>query len=182
MDDPEQHITCNTIAFQASAADSLKIFHDSGANRHIFFDRTHFDNYRTIPPLTINGFGSSVSSAAIGVGDIFLHAKCNGKTSTIKLSEVLHVPSARMNLVSQGCLERRGVSSRSKDGRMTLTMNHADILTGNLQHNNLFLLDATPVSRNLADRILPSISLADRIAPLPKDNGRKVSVDFCTAY
>jgi hypothetical protein len=40
--------------------------HDSGANRHVFHDRTIFGQYKSIPPLTVKGFGQNLSATAIG--------------------------------------------------------------------------------------------------------------------
>ncbi|KAI0082960.1 hypothetical protein BDY19DRAFT_866114, partial [Irpex rosettiformis] len=75
-------------------------------------------------------FGSSQSTSAVGVGDIYFNAQCNGAPTELKLSNVLHVPTARLNLVSQGCLERRGVTCHSANGKMTLSMNGTGMVDG----------------------------------------------------
>jgi hypothetical protein len=46
--------------------------HDSGANRHVFHDRSVFENYETIAPLTVKGFGKNLSAIAIGRGTVRL--------------------------------------------------------------------------------------------------------------
>lgn len=196
VQDPSVSVTCNTLALNNATEKSFEVYHDSGANRHIFFDRAYFVNYREISPLTIKGFGSTLSTDALGVGDIHLRATCHGRTSTIKLTDVLHVPSARLNLVSQGCLDRRGMAMRSDGGTMVLSSNGTDLIMGKIQRNNLFRLLVTPVqSRSLLDRISPtaSPSLAERLShrapaafkagarrPALK-KGKKVSPGFYTA-
>lgn len=192
INDPVNNLTCHTMALQSSSTCSTQVYHDSGANRHIFFAREHFDNYRTIKPLTVKGFGSSLSIDAVGVGDVHLRADCNGRTSWVKLSDVLHVPSARLNLVSQGCLERRGMESRSANGTMVLSHRGTEIMVGRLQANNLFMFDAVPVSRDLRNRISPP-SLASRLSKMSvkpavfragarrSESRRKVTRGFYTA-
>lgn len=186
--DPGEQITCNIIAFQASTTNDSHIYHDSGANRHIFFNISHFDNYRAIAPLSVKGFESSVTTSAVGVGDVLLRVHCNGKSSVIKLSDVLHVPSARLNLVSQGCLARRGMSLRESHGKMILSAGHNDIITAHLTSNNLYRLDAVPAKQSLQDRISPpslASRISDKVEPLAfkagTREGRKVSSDFYTA-
>ncbi|KAI0082957.1 hypothetical protein BDY19DRAFT_875209, partial [Irpex rosettiformis] len=76
----------------------------------------------------VKGFGSELSTAAIGVGTVVIQTTCNGTTSSLRLSDVLHVPNARLNLISQGCLERKGVSLRSTGGKMVLSIRGNDVL------------------------------------------------------
>lgn len=162
--DPDLSITCNTAALVSENKQNQNVFHDSGANRHIFYDRSVFSNYKEIIPLHVKGFGSALSTSAVGKGDVYLKSVVNGRTCTIKLSDALHVPSARLNLVSQGCLDRRGVESASKGGHLTLSFDGDDIMKGQLQTNHLYRLHVQPISRELATRI-SGTPLLDRITP-----------------
>jgi hypothetical protein len=165
--DPDVPVTCPVGAIDPSATVQPGVYHDTGTNWHIFIDRAVFMNYKSIPPIHIHGFSSTLSSSAVGIGDVHLQSRINGVSLTIKLSSVLHVPSARLNLVSQGCLERRGVNLRTTGGTLTLSYNGTDLATGFLQHNNLFKLDVTPVPRDLQARLgaVPGpVSLLDRIS------------------
>lgn len=182
--DPISNVTCDNILFTESNPAVYKenaCYHDSGANRHIFFDRAVFDNYREIPHIQVKGFGSSLVTSAVGVGDIHFTAHYEGVASEIKLSNVLHVPTARLNLISQGCLERRGIACYMEGGVVKLSLNGKGIIDGRLQANNLYRLNMSPLSRNLADRLSPG--------PRPLYNEESVfsavtprSQDFYTAY
>lgn len=164
---------CNSEALQPSNDVTPDIFHDSGANHHIFADITVFRDYTATPPLPVHGFGTDLSSLAVGVGSVCLQTVCSGKEVTVQLSDVLHVPSARMNLVSQGCLKRHGMACRTDNGTMFLSMSGKDIITGTLQTNNLFRLDVKALPRSLAQRINPVIAASTE---------KKVTADFYTAY
>lgn len=139
-------------------------YHDSGASHHIFSDRSIFENYRAIDALPVKGFGSTLTTSAIGIGDMYIKSTCQGRSYVLKLSNVLHVPTARLNLVSQGRLERKSIHCHSGDGRMSLFMNGDQVVQGRLTPNNLFLLDMTPFRRlpNMTTST-PSPSLADRL-------------------
>ena len=52
---------------------------------------------------------------------VIFDATVDGNSTKIVLTDVLHVPRARLNLVSQGCLEKRGIACVTNGaGRMTL--------------------------------------------------------------
>lgn len=150
-----EDIHCDNAAITPSDAprDLNRFYHDSGANRHIAFDRSLFHDYIEIPPLLVNGFDKSLQTSAVGSGTLVLTAKANGITRTLRLENALHVPSARLNLISQGCLERKGISCRTNAGSMTLSAHGHDLLTGRLGINNLFLLDIQPILVDLRSRI-----------------------------
>jgi hypothetical protein len=73
--------------------------HDSGANRHVFHDHSAFEDYKTIPPLTVKGFGQNLSAIAIGRGTIRLESRHNNQRHIILLKDALHIPAARSNLI-----------------------------------------------------------------------------------
>jgi hypothetical protein len=95
--------------------------HDSAANRHVFHDRSAFENYTTITPLAVKGFGKNLSTAAIGLGTVRLRCKYGDRTSSILLTNVLHIPAARSNLVSGVRLDNAGVSTTLQNGTVVLS-------------------------------------------------------------
>lgn len=135
----------------ANGRDGTKCYHDSGANRHIAFDRAIFTNYKTIDPLEVKGVRSDFITSAIGVGDIPFLCRYNGKRTILNVSDVLHVPNARMNLISQGCLERKDIFCKTSNGSITLTRNGRTIAVGKLQTSNLFELYMTPAKNTTAN-------------------------------
>lgn len=149
------NVHCSTAALENSSLpkESMRFYHDSGANHHIAFERKLFHNYVPIDPIAVNGFNNTVHSSAVGKGDIHFLTNYNEVSRTVQLTDVLHVPSARLNLVSQGCLERKGISCHSEQCQLTLKAHNVNILRGNLGNNNLFLLHVTPIIASLKDRI-----------------------------
>lgn len=171
----EGNVICHSEAIVSNSADraSPHCYHDSGANRHIFFDRGLFRNYREIEPIAVKAFGSTLTTSATGVGSIVFETSCNGNKSTIELSNVLHVPGARLNLISQGCLERHGIHCRSVNGNMVLSYEGREIVSGALLPNNLYRLRMVPIRTELKDRISEVFS-----AQVPGKGG----ADFYTAF
>ncbi|KAI0094158.1 hypothetical protein BDY19DRAFT_901415 [Irpex rosettiformis] len=154
--DPVLQVKCHETLFtqfsQGSSLMNNSCYHDSGANHHIFHDRAVFNNYREISHIPVKSFGSTQSTSAVSVGDIYFNASCSSVATELKLSNVLHVPSAHLNLVSQGCLECRGVSCHSANGIITLLMNGTSMVDNTLLPNNLYRLNMTPLPRSLAAR------------------------------
>jgi hypothetical protein len=65
-EDPMVTLPILNMALQRSDA----IYHDSGSNRHVFFNQSSFSEYRPIQPLTVNGFGDNLCTAAVGRGSV----------------------------------------------------------------------------------------------------------------
>ena len=74
--------------------------HDSAANRHVFHNKTAFEEYTPIEPLAVKGFGCNLSTIAIGRGTVRLWCTYGGCESSILLTNVLHILAARSNLIS----------------------------------------------------------------------------------
>jgi len=74
---------------------------DLGTTSHITYQCNAYATYEPIEQIPIKGI-SSVKTFAIGKGTIFLSSKCDGKVHTIKLRDILHVPSNRNNLLAAG--------------------------------------------------------------------------------
>lgn len=110
-------------------------YHDSAANRHVFHDRSAFDRYQSIDPLSVKGFGRDLSTVAIGRGNVRLRCTYNDRvTKTIVLTDVLHIPAARSNLVSNVRLDKMGVFATLGDGGITLLFQGSPLVSGSLHH------------------------------------------------
>jgi gag-polypeptide of LTR copia-type len=172
-------------------------YHDSGANRHVFHDRTAFEEYDTIEPLTVKGFGQNLSAVAIGQGSVRLEGLHNGNKRCFLLHNVLHIPAARSNLISGIQLDRAGVISTLGNNTISLSVDNTTIITGNI-NNDMYRLNLTIVKPNtlpLSSRIKPylesritSPTLQSRLAPLspqtridPVASATQSPSDFCTA-
>jgi hypothetical protein len=95
--------------------------HDSAANRHVFHDKTAFESYTTIEPLAVKGFGHDLSTVAIGHGTVRLRCKIGDNQTWILLTDVLHIPAARSNLISGIRLDNAGVTTTLGNGAIMLT-------------------------------------------------------------
>jgi hypothetical protein len=95
--------------FNSDTPKSDNCFYDSAANRHVFHDRSAFETYQSIPPLAVKGFGEDLSAAAIGRGTVRLEGRHNDRSFPIILTNVLHIPCARVNLISGGEFTERNV-------------------------------------------------------------------------
>ena len=108
--DEEVHI--NAVALNVDTPQDNSINHDTGATRHIFCNRRLFHDYAILEsPLNMHSFGSKLSAVAIGKGTIVLKVKFGGSLRNFLLSNVLHIPSARCNLISGSKIDKKGVST-----------------------------------------------------------------------
>lgn len=152
---------CNARAFKTTtaAASDTAIYHDSGATRHVFSNKDWFHHYECFPrPLTVKGFDSSLSAAAVGKGTVLLEASCGNKKVPISLRDVLHVPAARCNLVSQSQLDHHGVHSQIGNGRIYLSKQGDTFLEGHLDQD-LYRLSLTPIANtNTANNVPERVS------------------------
>lgn len=118
--------------------------YDSGANRHVFNDSDDFESYHVIQPLTVRGFGDNFSTPAVGRGDVRLRAQHGSRHSTILLTNVLHIPCARSNLISGTQLARHGVVATLTNHTLTLSLNGTPFVDGYVQHG-MYHLNAKPI-------------------------------------
>ena len=142
--------------------------HDSGANRHVFHDRSAFETYQSIQPVQVKGFGHNLSTTAIGRGTVRVNGRYGTRVSPIVLHNVLHIPAARSNLISGPQLDLAGVSSLLGDGLATLSIRGENVVGGAL-HNDMYRLNMSIVrpdrQRPIFSRIDPSPP-SSRITPI----------------
>ena len=92
------------------------MYHDSGSNRHVFHDRASFSTYTTIPP--VKGFGHQLITSAVGRGTVELRTQDGSRSFT--LTNALHIPAARANLLSQIRLDQKGIGATLSNGKIML--------------------------------------------------------------
>jgi hypothetical protein len=82
---------------------------DTGCSRHITHSREHFISYEAIHESSahIKGLGGT-SCAPIGRGTVKLRCKIKGKSRSIHLTNVYHVPDCAVNLISVAQLFKVG--------------------------------------------------------------------------
>lgn len=152
--------------------------HGSGVNRHVFHDRSAFEEYEPIAPLTVKGFGHNLSAVAIGQGSVRLEGRHKQTKCTILLTNVLHIPAAQTNLISGVQLDKAGVVSTLGHNSIFLSTNNEVIVSGTVV-NDMYRLDVTIIIPNSIELASPPHiappSLALRIGP------KHVGSDFYNA-
>jgi hypothetical protein len=102
---------------------------DTGCSRHITHSREHFISYEAIPKSStyVKGLGG-ILCAPIGRGTVKLRCKIKGKSRSIHLTNVYHVPDCAVNLISVAQLFRVGADvqfskehCKIKTGKRTIT-------------------------------------------------------------
>jgi hypothetical protein len=113
---------------------------DSGATRHICANRDAFTSYSSVgddeAPVYL---GDSRTAAVNGKGKVLLKLT-SGKT--LALSDVLHVPSIRTNLISVALLNKVGVKVSFESDKIVMTKN--DLFVGKGYYDQgLFVLSVS---------------------------------------
>ncbi|KAF5389568.1 hypothetical protein D9757_004186 [Collybiopsis confluens] len=136
----------NAVALNTEVAKDGGVNHDTGASRHIFHDEQFFANYTKFDiPLAVHGFGSNLTAAAIGKGTVSMRARFDGETRLFSVSNALHIPSARCNLISGSRLDKKGVSTATGNGRITYFSPENFPFAGGSIVNDLYRMDVEPV-------------------------------------
>ena len=81
---------------------------DSGATRHMTLDRTAFTEYSTVENWPVEMANGAIMPGA-GLGKVRLAVKVRGYTRSVVLTDVLHVPQIKGNLISVTKLQDKGM-------------------------------------------------------------------------
>ncbi|KAJ7720876.1 hypothetical protein DFH07DRAFT_723568, partial [Mycena maculata] len=69
----------------------------------------------------------NLSAQAVGKGKIVMRATYDGTTRQFSVSNAIHIPTARCNLISGSRIDKKGVSTRTGSGKITY-LNGAEVL------------------------------------------------------
>jgi hypothetical protein len=122
-------------------------FWDTGATRGVFHDRAVFRDYRVFAhPIQVNGFGSNLATIARAVGTVDMRSWVDNKEDRWTLTDVLHIPDARCNLISGIRLDYKGVFAVAGDQKVALYIKGSStpFAIGDIQ-NDLYRLHAEPI-------------------------------------
>jgi hypothetical protein len=158
IDDDDIIATLPVFDDNMPKADSC--YYDTGATRHVFNDQTAFETYEKISPVPVKGFSHHISASAVGRGSIRLQSQYGNQTSSIILSQALHIPAARSNLVSGTLLAKAGVSATLEGNLVTLSHGGIKLIEG-VMHNGMYNLNVSII------RPLVQPSLLSRITSSP---------------
>ncbi|KAJ6607250.1 hypothetical protein B0H10DRAFT_1632723, partial [Mycena sp. CBHHK59/15] len=62
-------------------------------------------------------FGAKLSAQAVGKGKIVMEATYDGTKHQFSISNALHIPTTRCNLISGSRIDRKGVSTQTGNGK-----------------------------------------------------------------
>jgi hypothetical protein len=120
-------------------------------------------------PVAVKGFGHQLSAAAIGRGTVRVAGRYGSQVTYIILSNVLHIPAARSNLISGPQLDRVGVTATLGNGLAILSFQGRDIIGGALFDDmyrlNLTIMRPTPSAYSLNNQI-GSTAVVPTIGPI----------------
>ena len=124
----EAEVITIVISSEVSMVTNMNWVVDSRATRHICGNRSAFTSYTTVKEGEEQVFlGDSKSTLVIGKGKVLLKIT-SGKV--LALSDVLHVPDIRWNLVSVSLLGKAGVRILFDSDKIVLTKNDAFVGKG----------------------------------------------------
>ena len=128
-----------TASDNSSISDCYTWLADSATTSHIVGDKKMFFAYHQLNK-TITGVGAT-HVKAIGIGSVLITSEINGKSYSMKLHNVLHVPGTTDNLFSVGRFEERGGEFRAKQGRAYFYDGESKLVISGKRENALYYLD-----------------------------------------
>ena len=135
---------------------------DSGASEHIIPNRSAFGSYSTDIPLPSSFIYTAEDKPHEIKGHGIVHLRLHqGTESTIVEIHALHVPSLGQNLISLGCINKRGgvEFSLSKNGVPTLTREGKLWSDVKKTHNGLIVLSGHVLPPALCDGVVKGQAL-----------------------
>ncbi len=136
---------------------------DSGCNSHMTFDCSAFSTLKEVVGQS-KKMGTGAQATVAGIGDSAINACVDCSTSTIKLNNVLHIPSFGRQFLSVAQTDRRGLLIELKDGKCIIRRKDNVVATGT-RHGALYILDAPNTHRyNEVSYVSTLQSLRERLA------------------
>lgn len=127
---------------------------DSGASAHMTYRKEFFEEYTACTQKSLT-LGNKESIEVCGIGKILIKRRVNGQWELSMLHGVLHVPSLRRNLFSEGMITRKGYSIVKKDNSALIYKGDDVVMCAKMKINNLYELDietVVPDSCNLVQK------------------------------
>ena len=146
--DPGSYATSDYHLFVASVGSGshtgrpIATYADSGASHHYFVDRSDFDTYAEIAPVTGQGVGRDSTFQIVGVGSVQKDVVVDGKRRRVTFTNAVHAPDLAANLVSISRLDADGVFVQVGNGVMVFTDGSGSpFMRGTSTSGNLYELD-----------------------------------------
>jgi hypothetical protein len=134
LDDRDEDIVLKEIqSYPEANTDSFDYV--STANQHIFHDRKAFETYQVSSSMGAQTCAKGICRNrpyATGRGTVRVEGRYGDRASSIRLTDVLHVPQAESNIISGVQLDKAGVTATLGNGRVTLSFQGANIVDGKI--------------------------------------------------
>jgi hypothetical protein len=118
LDDVVKSVNKMALTREKKTNDS---FWDTGATRGVFYDHAVFRDYKLFErPIRIDSFGSNLATIAHTVGTVDMCSWVDGKEDKFSLTDVLHIPDAHCNLISDIRLDYKGVFAVAGNQKVAL--------------------------------------------------------------
>jgi len=115
---------------------------DSGPTRHIYANKNAFSSYSSIGDGEEQVYlGDSRTTSVLGNGEVLLKLTSR---KTLALSDVLHVSSIRVNLISVALLRKVGVKVSFESDKIVMTKNNVFVGKGYCDQG-LFVLNVSEI-------------------------------------
>ena len=138
--------TSRVVAFGVSTGSrSNEWILDSGASRHLTFDKHQLRNYRSVEADTIVTFVNGQQGKAVGQGEVLLQSS----TTQVELHNVLHVPEATVNLFSVKTAVDNGAQISFERGKCHVYMGSTLCLEG-INKDGLIIINEGKPQRDFA--------------------------------
>jgi hypothetical protein len=163
--DMGEEVHVHAVVCSAQEQDN-SVNHDTGASRHIFNRIEAFHDYSAFDSaLTVHGFGTNLTTQAVGKGRIVMRATYDGAQRNFSISNALHIPTARCNLISGSRLDKKGVSTQTGNGKITY-FNSASVpfASGSIVRD-LYKMDVEVVEASGAGGSEPSATVIAAMPP-----------------
>jgi hypothetical protein len=152
-----QQSSGSRLAFVAGGSmDSDSWVIDSGCSNHLTPDRAAFSSYEQLSSPVFFTFANGQKAEAIGCGTVTLLVD----GTQVSLQEVLHVPEARVNLISVQKIDESGARVEFSDGTCSILKGGRCVLTPQRQ-GGLYCLKGGARVRGSAETALVSSSSAE---------------------
>ena len=170
-DEQERGGTHRTVAFGATVTNKRngEWIMDSGASRHLTFDKSHLRNYRGVEQGTAITFVNGQQARALGQGEVVIQTSMD----RVELLNVLHVPEATVNLFSVKKAAENGAQITFAQDKCYVYTESRLCMEG-ISKNGLMIINQGEADEEYALRAAASVETAElwhrRFAHLGYDN------------
>ena len=143
------HLFVASVGSRLGPGQRITTYADSGASHHYFVDRSDFDTYMEISPVTGQGAGKDSTFQIVGIGSVQKDVVVDGRRQRVTFANAVHAPSLAANLISISRLDAEGVFIRVGNGAMVFTDGKGQpFMRGISTSGNLYELDLLPCAES----------------------------------